>query len=186
MKGNKVRIRTPLSDTVVEDLRSGDRVLLSGEIYAARDAAHARMMEYLDHGKPLPFTVKNQVIYYLGPTPARPGNIIGSAGPTTSGRMDAYTPRLLQLGLKGMIGKGYRSEQVKEAMSRHKAVYFGAVGGAGALLARCITESQTIAWEDLGPEAVLRLVVKDMPLTVINDCHGGDLYREGREKYRRA
>ncbi len=177
------RIATPLDEGTVRSLRAGDRVLLSGVIYAARDAAHARMIALLDEGKALPFDLRGQVIYYVGPTPARPGRVIGSAGPTTSTRMDAWAPRLIEWGLKGMIGKGNRSPAVQEALARHQAVYFGAVGGAGALIARCVKSSELIAWEDLGPEAVRRLTVTDFPLTVVNDAFGGDLYREGRKKY---
>jgi fumarate hydratase subunit beta len=179
-----VRLTTPLSLQDVESLRAGDRVLLSGTVYTARDAAHARLVALLAEGKPLPFTPEGQVIYYVGPTPPRPGRPIGSAGPTTSGRMDSYTPALLAAGLRGMIGKGSRSAEVREAMVKHKAVYFGATGGAGALLARRIRSAEVVAWEDLGPEAVRRLVVEDFPLVVIDDVHGNDLYEEGAARYR--
>ncbi len=178
------RIRTPLEDAVVEDLRSGDRVLVSGVIYAARDSAHKRLVELLDRGEELPVDLKGQVIYYVGPAPARPGRVIGSAGPTTSGRMDPYTPQLIAAtGLKGMIGKGYRSSEVKKALVDHKAVYFAAVGGAGALIARCIKRAEVIAYPDLGPEALHLLEVEDLPVTVINDCYGGDLYTEALARY---
>jgi fumarate hydratase subunit beta len=177
-------ITTPLTDDVIRDLRAGDRVSISGVVYAARDAAHKRMIESIERGDPLPFDVRGQIIYFVGPTPARPGRVIGSAGPTTSGRMDRYTPRLLELGLKGMIGKGYRNQEVKEAMVKHRAVYFAAVGGAGALLAKSIKEQEIIAYEDLGPEAIRRLVLDRFPAIVINDIYGRDLYQEGVEKYR--
>lgn len=178
-------LTTPLTNEDLESLRSGDKVLLSGVIYSARDAAHARLVKLLDEGKDLPFDLKGQVIYYVGPTPAKPGKIIGSAGPTTSYRMDPYAPRLIEQGLKGMIGKGSRSEKVKEAMRKHKAVYFGAVGGAAALIAERIKEVELIAYEDLGTEAIRRLVVKDFPLIVVNDIYGGDLYEEGQSLYRK-
>lgn len=176
---------TPLSDEDVEALRSGDRVRISGVIYTARDAAHARLAALIDRGEPLPFDVRGQIIYYTGPSPARPGDIVGSIGPTTASRMDKYTPALLALGLKGTIGKGYRGPAVKEALQRHRAVYFGAIGGAGAVLSRHVKALEVIAYEDLGTEAVRRLVVEDFPAIVINDCHGGDLYEEGRKVYAR-
>jgi fumarate hydratase subunit beta len=179
-----VRLTTPLSQWDVESLHAGDRVILSGTLYTARDAAHARLIALLNEGKPLPFALEGQVIYYVGPTPPRPGEPIGSAGPTTSGRMDSYTPALLAAGLKGMIGKGTRSAEVREAMARHRAVYFAATGGAGALLARRIKSAEVVAWEDLGPEAVRRLVVEDFPLVVVNDVFGNDLYEEGAAQYR--
>jgi len=178
-------ITTPLTDEVVASLRAGDRVLLTGVIYTARDAAHKRLVELIEKGEPLPIEIKGQVIYYVGPTPARPGQVIGSAGPTTSGRMDVYAPKLTALGLKGMIGKGSRSEAVKEALQRDKAVYFAATGGAGALLAQRIISAKVVAYEDLGPEAIHELEVKDFPVVVINDMYGGDLYVEGRKKYER-
>jgi fumarate hydratase subunit beta len=179
-----VRLTTPLSLWDVESLHAGDRVMLSGTIYTARDAAHARLIALLAEGKPLPFPVEGQVIYYVGPTPPRPGEPIGSAGPTTSGRMDPYAPALLAAGLKGMIGKGSRSAEVREAMVTHKAVYFAATGGAGALLARRIKSAEVVAWEELGPEAVRRVVVEDFPLVVIDDVYGNDLYEEGAAQYR--
>ncbi len=178
------RITTPLTPETVESLRAGDQVLISGAVYAARDAAHARLVALLDEGKELPFDIRGQVVYYVGPSPAKPGQVIGSAGPTTSTRMDAYSPRLMELGLKGMIGKGSRSRAVKDAMRTHKAVYFGAVGGAAALIARRITGSEIVAWEELGSEAIRRLTVVDFPAHVINDIYGGDLYEEGRGRYR--
>jgi len=169
-------LTTPLSDTDVEKLKTGDVVFISGHIYTARDAAHKRLVEALDAGNPLPFDLKGALIYYVGPSPAPPGRPIGSAGPTTSYRMDTYAPRLHSLGLKGTIGKGKRSDEVKAALAEHKAVYLGATGGAGALLSQRITDAKVIAYEDLGPEAIRELTVKDFPLLVINDCHGGELY----------
>ncbi|MBO8125751.1 MAG: Fe-S-containing hydro-lyase [Firmicutes bacterium] len=180
-----LKITTPLTDETVCKLRTGDRVLLSGTVYTARDAAHARFMEAFERGEDLPFPLEGAVIYYVGPAPAKPGRVIGSAGPTTSGRMDVYTPALLERGLKGMIGKGSRSRQVREAITAAKAVYFAATGGAAALLAKCIMETEIIAYPELGPEAVRRLEVRDLPLTVVNDIYGGDLYEEGRKRYAR-
>jgi fumarate hydratase subunit beta len=176
-------ITTPLDEETIEALKSGDRVSITGVVYTARDAAHKRMVEALKRGEKLPFDVKDQIIYYMGPAPARPGHVIGSAGPTTSGRMDVYTPGLLAAGLKGMIGKGNRSEVVKEAMKRYRAVYFAATGGAGALIAGSIKRADVIAYEDLGAEAVMRLDVEDFPVVVVNDIYGGDLYEEGTAKY---
>jgi fumarate hydratase subunit beta len=178
------RLTTPLTIQSVESLHSGDRVLLSGTVYTARDAAHARLVALLKEGRPLPFPTEGQILYYVGPTPPRPGAPIGSAGPTTSGRMDPYTPALLAAGIRGMIGKGSRSAEVREALAKHRAVYFAATGGAGALLAKKIKSSEVVAWEDLGPEAVRRLVVEDFPLVVVNDVFGNDLYEEGAARYR--
>ena len=178
-------ITLPLSEETIKDLRAGDDVLLTGTIYVGRDAAHKRVIEALDRGEKLPFDIKGQIIYFMGPTPARPGRPIGSAGPTTSGRMDSYSPRLITEGLKGMIGKGMRSPAVKEAMKQHKAVYFGAIGGAGALASKSIKKAEVIAYEELGAEALRRLEVTDFPVTVVNDSYGGDLYEEGKAKYRR-
>ncbi|MDH4226632.1 MAG: Fe-S-containing hydro-lyase [Deltaproteobacteria bacterium] len=180
------KITTPLSDADVEKLKAGDKVLISGVIYTARDAAHKRLIELLDKGEKLPFDLKGQLIYYVGPTPEKPGEVIGAAGPTTSGRMDAYTPRLLELGLKGTIGKGQRNDAVLEAMKKHKAVYFAAVGGAAALIRKSIKKAEIIAYEDLGAEAIRKLTVEDFPAIVVNDCSGGDLFKAGIEKYRRA
>ncbi|MGQ9457913.1 MAG: Fe-S-containing hydro-lyase [Anaerolineae bacterium] len=180
-----MEITTPLTDEVVERLRAGDKVTLSGVIYVARDAAHKRLVEALDRGEPLPLELRGQVIYYMGPSPAPPGRPIGAAGPTTSGRMDPYAPRLMAEGLKGMIGKGNRSPAVREAMQKYKAVYFGAIGGAGALISQRIKEAEVIAYPDLGAEAVFRLVVESFPLIVINDIYGGDAYEEGKARYRR-
>ena len=179
------RITAPLTKEEAAVLRAGDTVLLSGVVYTARDAAHKRMCEALDRGEALPFDMKDAVIYYVGPTPPPPGRVIGSAGPTTSGRMDAYAPRLMDEGLRGMIGKGERSQAVVESMKENGAVYFAATGGAAALLASRIREAQVIAWEDLGTEAVRRLVVEDFPLTVVIDSRGEDLYRTASEQYRR-
>lgn len=180
------KITLPLTDETLKELKAGDEVLLTGIIYAARDAAHKRMAEALEQGKPLPFDIKGQTIYFTGPSPSRPGQPVGSAGPTTSGRMDGYSPRLIAEGLKGMIGKGMRSPAVKKAMKQHKAVYFGAIGGAGALIARRIKKSGVIAYEELGAEALRRLEVEDLPVTVVNDIYGRDLYQEGKARYRIA
>lgn len=177
------RLTAPVTREELASLRAGDTVLLSGTVYTARDAAHKRMMEQLDAGQKLPFPVEGSALYYVGPTPERPGQVIGSAGPTTSGRMDAYSPRLLDLGQAVMIGKGARNQAVKEAVVRNGAVYLAALGGAGALMSACVKELEVICWEDLGCEAVRRLVVADMPLTVILDSQGGDLYESGPAAY---
>lgn len=181
-----VRISAPLTDETVGRLRAGDKVLISGVLYTARDAAHKRLIELLDAGKELPFDIRGQIIYYVGPTPERPGQVIGSAGPTTSGRMDAYTPRLIELGLKGMVGKGARSAEVLDSIKEHKAVYMAAVGGAAALIRRSIKKAEIVAYEDLGPEAIRRLEVVDFPAIVVNDAEGGDLFLQGIQKYRRV
>ena len=178
-----IRLTTPLTDADVEKLKIGDRVILSGVLYTARDAAHARRVDLIEKGEELPFDPQGQVIYFVGPTPPPPGRVIGSAGPTTSYRMDSYSPILISKGLKGMIGKGKRSKEVVESMKEHKAVYFGATGGTGALISGCIKEAEVIAYEDLGPEAIRKLVVEDFPLIVVNDAHGGDLYEKGRALY---
>jgi len=180
------KVNLPLTDETLKDLKAGDNLLLTGVMYVARDAAHKRMIEALDQGKPLPFDIKGATVYFMGPSPAKPGQPIGSAGPTTSGRMDSYSPRLIAEGLKGMIGKGMRSQAVKDAMKKYKAVYLAAVGGAGALISKSIKKSEVVAYEELGAEAVLRLEVKDFPATVINDVYGGDLYEEGKAKYHRS
>ena len=180
------KLTTPVSKEDLSPLRAGDTVLLSGTVYTARDAAHQRMMELLDRGEPLPFPLEGSAIYYVGPTPEKPGQVIGSAGPTTSGRMDAYSPRLLDLGQSIMIGKGKRDDAVKAAVVRNGAVYLAALGGAGALMAKSVQTLEVIAWPDLGCEAVRRLIVKDMPLTVILDAHGGDLYQSGPAAYLEA
>ena len=178
------KVKLPLTEEALKDLKAGDNILLTGVMYVARDSAHKRMIEALDQGKPLPFDIEGQTVYYMGPSPARPGQVIGSAGPTTSGRMDSYSPRLIAEGLKGMIGKGMRSPAVKEAMKKYKAVYLAAIGGAGALISKSIKKSEVIAYEELGAEAVLRMEVEDFPAIVINDIYGGDLYEEGKAKYR--
>jgi len=175
----------PLTDADAEALTAGDRVRITGVLYTARDAAHARLLPLIESGQALPLDVRGQIIYYTGPSPARPGQVVGSVGPTTAGRMDEYTPRLLRLGLKGSIGKGARSQPVKDALKEHKAVYFGAIGGAGAVLSRFVTKLEVVAYEDLGTEAIRRLLVEDFPAIVINDCFGGDLYVNGMKEYAR-
>lgn len=170
-----IKLTTPLTKDKIQNLRAGDKVLLSGTVYTARDAAHKRMTEALAKGEDLPFDIKNETIYYAGPAPAKPGRVIGSCGPTTSGRMDAYAPTLIELGLTGMIGKGERSKEVIDAMIRRGAVYFGAIGGAGALIAKCITSAEVIAYEDLNTEAIRRLTIKDLPLTVVIDSKGNNI-----------
>ncbi len=178
------KVTLPLTDETLKELRAGDNVLLTGVMYVGRDAAHKKIVEALDQGKPLPFDIKGQTIYYMGPSLARPGQPIGSAGPTTSGRMDGYSPRLIAEGLKGMIGKGMRSQTVKDAIKKYKAVYLAAIGGAGALISKSIKKSEVIAYEELGAEAIRRLEVEDFPATVINDIYGGDLYQEGKARYK--
>jgi fumarate hydratase subunit beta len=181
-----LRVTTPLTDDTIEQLHAGDRVTITGTIYVARDAAHKRMIEALDRGDSLPFDPRGQIVYYMAPSPAKPGKPIGSAGPTTAYRMDPYAPRLLEAGLKGMIGKGNRSSDVRDALQKHKGVYFAAIGGAAALIARSIKEAEVIAYDDLGAEAVLRLTVQDLPAIVVNDIYGGDAYEEGRKRYQQA
>jgi len=176
-------ITLPLTRELAQTLRSGDTVYLTGTVYTSRDAGHKRMCEALARGEALPFDPQDATIYYVGPTPAKPGQVIGSAGPTTSGRMDAYAPALLAAGARGMIGKGARHAQVVEAMKQHSGVYFGAIGGAGALLAKCIRKSELIAYGDLGAEALRKLWVEQMPVTVIIDCLGNNLYETGRATY---
>lgn len=178
-----LNIKSPLDAATIKSLRSGDQVLITGVIYVARDAAHQRLVETLDQGKPLPFDMRGQTIYYMGPTPAKPGQVIGAAGPTTSGRMDIYSPRLMAAGLRAMIGKGRRAAAVKKAMKKYKAVYLAAVGGTGALIAQNIKKSEIIAYEEMGAEAVLRIEVANFPAIVINDIYGGDLYEEGKAQY---
>jgi fumarate hydratase subunit beta len=182
----KRHINTPLDAVTISSLKTGDQVLITGVIFTARDAAHKRLITTLDKSEKLPFDLKNQIIYYMGPAPAKPGHIIGSAGPTTSGRMDEYTPRLLEAGLRGMIGKGNRSREVKDAIQQYKAIYFAAIGGAGALISKTIKKTEVIAYEDLGPEAIRKLKVVDFPAVVINDIYGSDLYEEGKARYRLA
>lgn len=180
------KISLPLTDDVIRELRAGDSVLLTGVMYVARDAAHRRMLEALERGEPLPFDISGQTIYYMGPSPAPPGRVTGSAGPTTSGRMDTYTPRLIEHGLKGMIGKGMRSQPVKDAIGKFRAVYFGAVGGAGAIISRSIRKAEVVAYDDLGAEALRKIEVEDFPAVVINDIYGADLYEDGKAAYRKA
>ena len=177
------RINLPITRESVKDIKAGDACLLSGVIYTARDAAHKRLVELAEKGEPLPFDIKDATIYYVGPTPAKPGAVIGSAGPTTSYRMDAYSPTLIALGETGMIGKGKRGPEVVEAMKKYGAVYFAAIGGAGALLSSCIKKAEIVCYEDLGAEAVRRLEVEDLPVVAVIDCEGNDLYRQGRREY---
>ena len=178
-----MNLTTPLTDEVIEQLHAGDKVRITGVIYVGRDAAHKRLVEALDAGEPLPFEAKGQIIYYMGPAPAIPGDPIGSAGPTTSYRMDPYAPRLMQVGLKGMIGKGNRSAPVREAMQEYKAIYMGATGGAGALIAKSIKSAEVIAYDDLGAEALRRLEVEEFPAIVVNDVYGGDAYEDGLKRH---
>ena len=180
------KVELPLTDDTVRELKAGDSVLLTGTMYVARDAAHRRMVAALDRGERLPFDISGQTIFYMGPSPAPPGKVIGSAGPTTSGRMDNYTPRLIEKGLKGMIGKGMRSQPVKDAIMKFKAVYFGAVGGAGAVISRSIRNAKVIAYDDLGAEAIRKIEVENFPAVVINDMYGADLYEDGKAAYRKA
>jgi fumarate hydratase subunit beta len=180
-----IRIQTPLTDEIVEKLKIGDKALVSGFIYTGRDAAHKRLVELVNRGQPLPFDIKGQIIYYVGPTPPNPGKVIGSAGPTSSYRMDPYAPVLIAKGLKGMIGKGFRGKEVIDAMKRYKVVYFAATGGAGALLSKRIKNSKVVAYEDLGPEAIRKIEIEDFPVIVVNDIYGGDLYEEGRKRYKK-
>ena len=178
-----LNITSPIEAKTVERLKIGTQVLISGVIYTARDAAHQRLVQAIDSGEKLPFDIKGQTLYYMGPSPARPGRVIGSAGPTTSGRMDNYTPPLLAAGLRAMIGKGSRSPEVKEAIKKYKAVYFVTIGGAGALLSRAIKKAEVIAYPDLAAEAIMRLEVADFPAIVANDIYGGDLFAQGRARY---
>lgn len=177
------KITTPLTNEVTKNLTAGDNVLISGVIYTGRDLAHKRLTDLLKKGEPLPVDLRGQIIYYVGPAPAKPGYVIGPAGPTTSYRMDAYAPQLLEYGLRGMIGKGNRGDEVKEAIKKHGGVYFAAIGGAAALIAKTIKKAEIVAYEDLGPEAIRRLEVEDFPAVVINDCRGNDLYEQGRKQY---
>ena len=180
-----MHITSPVDDEIIDKLTAGTQVLISGIVYTARDAAHQRLVQALDKAEKLPFGLDGQTIYYVGPSPARPGQIIGSAGPTTSSRMDAYTPRLIAAGIRAMIGKGARSPAVREAIKRHRAVYFAATGGAGALLARSIKKAEVIAYEDLGTEAIRRLSIENFPAIVANDIYGEDLFEQAKTKYRR-
>ena len=186
MSKEPVRLQTPLTKEGNESLQTGDVVLLSGVLFTARDAAHARMKEAIENDGPLPFDPEGQVVYFTGPAPARPGHALGPAGPTTASRMDPYSPLLIERGLKGMVGKGLRSGTVLSSMREHGCVYFGAVEGTAALLADRVKEAEIVAYEDLGAEAIRRLVVEDFPVVVVNDLRGGDLYREGRERWRRV
>ena len=173
----------PIDEKELLHLKAGDEVLLSGILYTARDAAHKRLIDMLERGEKLPFDVSGQTIYYVGPCPAKPGYVIGTAGPTTSGRMDSYAPKLIELGLKGMIGKGIRDNRVKDAMKKHKAVYFGAIGGAAAVIARTVKSEEIVAFEDLGTEAIRKIEVVNFPVVVVIDCEGNDLYEEGRKRF---
>jgi fumarate hydratase subunit beta len=180
-----ISISTPLKDEILKNLKAGDRVLISGVIYSARDAAHKRLVELISEGEKLPFDIKGQVVYYVGPTPPGPGMVIGSAGPTSSYRMDPYAPILIAEGLKGMIGKGARNQEVIEAIKKHGAVYFAATGGAGALISRTIKKADIVVYEDLGTEAIRRMQVEAFPAIVVNDIYGNDLYQQGRKRYRK-
>ena len=181
-----LQVNSPIEPEVIEQLTVGTRVLISGIIYTARDAAHQRLIQSMEKGQGLPFEPRGQTLYYVGPSPARPGKVIGSAGPTTSSRMDVFTPRLLAAGLRAMIGKGNRSAMVRDALTQYRAVYLVAVGGAGALIARSIKQVEVVAYEDLGTEAIHRLVVEDFPAIVANDVHDGDLFEQGKAEYRRG
>ncbi len=185
MSGEIAHLEAPLSYEDIEPLKTGDVVRLSGILYTARDAAHLRMKEAIEKNEELPFDPEGQVVYFTGPAPAKPGQVLGPAGPTTASRMDSYSPLLIERGLRGMVGKGLRSEAVRSSMQEHGCVYFGAVEGTAALLARCVKSAEIVAYEDLGAEAIRRLVVEDFPVAVVNDLYGGDLYLEGREKWRR-
>jgi fumarate hydratase subunit beta len=185
LEGGRARVIPPLSDGDVRSLRAGDEVVVRGTVFAARDAAHLRLVQMLDRGERLPFEPRGAVLYYVGPTPARPGNVIGSAGPTTGSRMDRFTPRLLELGIKAMIGKGGRGPDVRDELVRHTAVYLAALGGGGALAARAVRSQRVVAFEDLGTEAVREIELDDLPAWVANDCHGGDLYARAAAPWRR-
>ena len=183
---DEIRLEAPLTKEGNEALETGNVVLLSGVLYTARDAAHARMKEAIERGDDLPFDPEGQIVYFTGPAPARPGHALGPAGPTTASRMDPYSPLLIERGLKGMVGKGLRSQPVRDCMMEHGCLYFGAIEGTAALLADRVKEAEVVAYEDLGAEAIMRLVVEHFPVMVVNDLHGGDLYREGRERWRRG
>lgn len=186
MSVETIHLNSPLTFEDIEPLKTGDVVRLSGVLYTARDAAHARIKEAIEKSEPMPFDPEGQIVYFTGPAPAKPGQVLGPAGPTTASRMDPYSPLLIERGLRGMVGKGLRSEEVLSAMREHGCVYFGAVEGTAALLARCVKQAEIVAYEDLGAEAIRRLVVEDFPVVVVNDLYGGDLYREGRERWRRV
>lgn len=181
-----IRIEAPLTEEVVCSLKAGDRVLINGVMLTGRDSAHQRLYDLLQQGEPLPIDIEGQIIYYTGPTPPKPGQVIGSAGPTTSYRMDKFAPVLMEKGLRGMVGKGKRGPEVLDAMKQFKAVYLGATGGAAALIAKCIKSAEVLCYEDLGPEAIRRLIVEDFPAVVINDTYGNDLYEDGVNQYRQA
>ncbi|WP_425446840.1 Fe-S-containing hydro-lyase [Dethiothermospora halolimnae] len=181
----EIKIKTPLTNEKVKGLKAGDRVYITGKIYTGRDGAHKRLVDSIRKGEKPPFDIENQIIYYVGPCPPKPGQVIGSAGPTTSYRMDDYTPALLDMGLKGMIGKGQRSEEVISSMKDNNGVYFGAIGGAGALISNCIKKSKIIAYEDLGTEAIREIYVEEFPAIVVIDCNGNNLYNIENEKYRK-
>jgi len=178
-------IKTPVSDKTIEKLQAGDQVFITGTLYTGRDSAHKKLIELIEKGEQIPIDIKGQFIYYVGPTPARPGKSIGSAGPTTSYRMDSFAPTLHRLGLKGTIGKGSRNQEVKQALQKYKGVYLAAVGGAGALISKSIEQAEIIAYPELGPEAIRKVQVKEFPCIVINDMYGGDLYQEGKKQYQR-
>lgn len=180
------KISAPINDEIAKELKAGDYVYITGTIYTARDAAHKRMSEALEKGKELPIELENNIIYYMGPSPAREGRVIGSAGPTTASRMDKYTPNLLDLGLKAMIGKGKRSKEVIEAIKRNSCVYFAAVGGAGAILSKCIKKSEVVAYDDLGAEAIRKLHVEDFPVIVVIDSDGNNLYETAIKEYKNS
>ncbi len=184
--GSTITITSPIAPEIIEKLTAGTRVLISGVVYTARDAAHQRLIQVLDKGEKLPFDLKGQTLYYMGPSPAPPGRVIGAAGPTTSSRMDRYTPRLIAAGIRAMMGKGSRSPEVKEAIKKHKAVYFVTIGGAGALLSKSVKQAEVIAYEELGAEAILRLNVENFPAIVANDIYGGDLFEQGKAKYQKG
>lgn len=177
------RISAPISNEDIKNLKAGDRVIIDGTVLTARDAAHKRLVELVDKGEELPVDLQGQIIYYVGPTPSKPGDVIGAAGPTTSGRMDAYTPQVLREGVKAIIGKGARSQEVKDALKENNAVYLAAIGGAAAKIKDTIKQSEILAYEDLGPEAIRQLEVEEFPVVVVNDAYGNDLYEEGRKKY---
>jgi fumarate hydratase subunit beta len=181
-----IKLTTPLTEEQMRWLKIGDRVLLSGVVYTGRDAAHKRLVDLIDKGEELPFDIEGQVIYYVGPTPAKPGQVIGSAGPTTSGRMDKYAPILHERGLRATIGKGFRAQPVRDAMRKYGAVYFGAIGGCAAAISERIKSAEVVAYPDLGTEAIRRLVVEDFAVVVVNDAHGRDLYLQGMEQYTRV
>jgi len=180
-----ISLNTPLTDEILKNLKTGDRVMISGVIYSARDAAHKRLVELINKGEKLPFDLKGQIVYYVGPTPPGPDMVIGSAGPTSGYRMDPYAPILIAKGLKGMIGKGVRNQEVIEAIKKHRAIYFAATGGAGALISKAIKKTEVVAYEDLGTEAIRRMQVEDFPAIVVNDIYGNDLYEEGKKRYRK-